>query len=90
LSAGFQDPLADVIRETPVRTVAGLRSKSLVALLDCWPSAARHDGNLSFGDEISHWSLFEAAVNATGLASLLNSINEKLEADAACNEGMVT
>jgi hypothetical protein len=77
------DAIADRIREAEVTSIAGLRAKCLVALLDFWPMFAGHDGNLSFDVAAnSHFSVFAATVAVTGLGDFVGEIDKRLKADA--------
>lgn len=73
--------LADLIRETDVESLAGLRSKTFVALWDCLPLSTEHDGSLSFEDEYLR-SLFNGAVAVTGLSEFVSSVCERFKNDA--------
>jgi hypothetical protein len=76
-------PLAELIRESEATSLAGLRAKTLVSMLDFWPGFADHDGNLSFDvAETSHYSIFSGAVAVTGLADFVGDIEKRLIADA--------
>jgi hypothetical protein len=79
-------PFAEIIRESEVTSIAGLRAKTLVSVLDFWPGLAGHDGNLSFDSvESSHFSLFSAAVAVTGLSGFVGEIEKKLKFDAGAS-----
>jgi hypothetical protein len=84
LSAIYEEmePLADLIRESGTETIEGLRAKTLVAIWDCQPICATHDGCFSFDNPESHWSLFSAAVAVTGLSDMVSAIDIRLQADA--------
>ena len=71
------EKLADSIRQTPVEGLGALRAKALVATFDCWPLGAS-DKTFSFGDEGSHWSLFDATLSLMGLNDLFFSIEDRL------------
>jgi hypothetical protein len=75
-------PLESLIRDAATITVEGLRAKMLVAVRDCLPIRATHNGYLTFEDDQSHWSLFNGAAAVTGLSETVASICERLEADA--------
>jgi hypothetical protein len=79
--AGQMAPFAELIRESEVTSLAGLRAKTLVSVLDFWPSIADHDGNFQF-DENSHYSLFAGAVAVTGLSGLVGDLEKRLLANA--------
>jgi hypothetical protein len=68
-------PLANRIRESEVTSLAGLRAKTLVSVLDFWPSFSGLVDN-------SHYSLFSTAVAVTGLSDLVGDIDKRLKADA--------
>jgi hypothetical protein len=77
------DPLAELIREAAVTSVAGLRAKTLVSIFDFWPSFAGHDGHFGFDvGPSSHYSLFSAAVALTGLGDFVGDLEKRLIADA--------
>jgi hypothetical protein len=78
------EPLAELIRNAEVTSLAGLRAKTLVSILDFWPVFADHNGNLSntFDTEGGHYSLFTGAVAVTGLGDLVRDIDERLAANA--------
>jgi hypothetical protein len=76
------EPLAGLIRDAETQTMAGLRAKALVAIFDCKPMCAKHDGYFTFTDEISHWSLFNGVIAVTGLSDLLDGYVELFERDA--------
>jgi hypothetical protein len=77
------DPLANLIRYTPTETVAGLRAKTLVAIWDCLPLGADHQGCFSFdNDDDSYRSLFHAAAALTGLSDMTSAIDIQLQIDA--------
>lgn len=71
------EKLADSIRQAPVEGLGALRAKALVAIFDCWPLEASAN-TFSFGDEGSHWSLFDALLSVTGLYDLFFSIEDRL------------
>lgn len=75
-------PLENLIRDAATTTVEGLRAKVLVAVHDCLPICATHDGLLNFEDAKSHWSLFNGALAVTGLSKIVAQIDERLQADA--------
>jgi hypothetical protein len=76
------EPLADLIRETASETIEGLRAKTLVAIWDCQPIFATHEGGFDFSNKDSHCSLFHAAVVATGLSEMVSAIDIRLQVDA--------
>jgi hypothetical protein len=77
------DPLAELIREAEVTSLAGLRAKTLVSIFDFWPSFAGHNGHFGFDiDPSSHYSLFAAAAALTGLSGLVGDLETRLLADA--------
>jgi hypothetical protein len=85
LSAIWQEmePLSDLIREAAAETIEGLRAKTLVAIWDCQPVCATHEGGFEFSDQRSHWSLFHAAVAVTGLSEMMvSAIDIRLQVDA--------
>jgi len=84
LSAIHQEmePLADLIRTSETVTIEGLRAKTLVAIWECQPMLATHDGCFDFDNPESHWSLFTAAVALTGLSDMVSSIDTRLQDDA--------
>jgi hypothetical protein len=84
LSAIWQEmePLSDLIREAAAETIEGLRAKTLVAIWDCQPACATHEGGFEFSDRRSHWSLFHAAVAVTGLSEMVSAIDIRLQVDA--------
>lgn len=84
LSAIWQEmePLSDLIREAAAETIEGLRAKTLVAIWDCQPACATHEGGFEFSDWRSHWSLFHAAVAVTGLSEMVSAIDIRLQVDA--------
>ena len=64
-------------------SVAGLRAKALVAILDFMPGFSQHDGNFSFDvSPSSHYSLFAGAVALTGLGDFVGNLEKRLIADA--------
>lgn len=71
------EKLADSIRSIPIESPDALRAKALVAIFDCWPVVASSN-TFSFGDEESHWSLFDALLSVTGLQDLFFSIEDRL------------
>jgi len=76
------EPLADLIRETASETIEGLRAKTLVAIWDCQPIYATHEGGFNFSKGDSHCSLFHAAVAITGLTEMVSAIAIRLQIDA--------
>ena len=76
------EPIANLIREAKVETLAGLRAKALVAIWEARPTCATHKGLLNFDDEISLWSLLNGVVAVTGLSGLYGSFIEQVESDA--------
>jgi hypothetical protein len=76
-----QRPLSDQIRESKVTSVAGLRAKTLVSILDFWPSIADRDNDFPFGQN-SHYELFDAAVAVTGLSGFVADVEKRLVASA--------
>jgi len=76
------EPIANLIREAKVESLAGLRAKALVAIWEARPTCAAHKGLLNFGDEISLWSLLNGVVAVTGLSGLYGSFIEQVESDA--------
>jgi hypothetical protein len=76
------EPIAQFIRDEDIVSLAGLRSKALVAIWDCRPTCASHGGYFDFGNTESHYSLFNAAVALTGLSDMVSSIDTRLQADA--------
>ena len=84
LSAIWQEmePLSDLIREAAAETIEGLRAKTLVAIWDCQPDCATHEGGFEFADRRSHWSLFHAAAAVTGLSEMVSAIDIRLQIDA--------
>jgi hypothetical protein len=85
MSALFEEmePFAETIRDADVTTIAGLRAKTLVAVWDNLPISADHDGNLCFEDERSHRSLFSGSVAVTGLSSMVDALQTRLQSDAS-------
>jgi hypothetical protein len=59
------EPIAELIRDSDIESLAGLRSKALVAIWDSRPTCAVHKGVLNFEDE---WSLHSLV---TGVSSPL-------------------
>jgi hypothetical protein len=84
LSAIYQEmePFADLIRSSGSETIEGMRAKLLVAIWDCQPMCATHDGCFDFNNAESHWSLFNAAVAVTGLSAMVSELETRLQADA--------
>jgi hypothetical protein len=84
LSAIYEEmqPLADLIGSSGAETIEGLRAKTLVAIWECQPMCASHDGHFDFDNPESHWSLFTAAVALTGLSDMVSALDERLQADA--------
>jgi hypothetical protein len=76
------EPIADSIRSSAAETIEGLRAKTLVAIWDCQPVCATHEGGFEFSNERSHWSLFHAAVTVTGLSEMVSAIDIRLQIDA--------
>jgi hypothetical protein len=76
------EPLSKLIREAAAETIEGLRAKTLVAIWDCQPDCATHEGGFEFSNERSHWSLFHAAVAVTGLSEMVSAIDIRLQVDA--------
>jgi hypothetical protein len=74
-------PLSDQIREAPVTSLAGLRAKTLVSILDFWPSIADRDSDFPFGQN-SHYELFDAAVAVTGLSGFVADVEKRLVENA--------
>lgn len=75
------DQLAELIRDTPITTIAALHAKVIVSIWNCWPCSALHDGCLTYLDEDSHLSLLNAAIDLTGLSDMVTRIEDRLEAD---------
>jgi hypothetical protein len=71
-------PFADVIREAEVTSVAGLRAKTLLSILDFWPVGADEENLCSELTETGHYSLFAGAVAVTGLSGLVGKIEKQL------------
>jgi len=76
------EPIADSIRSSGAETIEGLRAKTLVAMWDCLPMCATHEGGFEFENDESHWSLFHAAAAVTGLAEMVSAIDIRLQIDA--------
>jgi hypothetical protein len=76
------EPIAEMIKDADIQTLAGLRSKALVAIWDSRPIGATHDGCLNFEDEFSCYSMVTGAVAITGLSDLFGSFVEQVENDA--------
>ena len=76
------EPLANTIRNLASETIEGLRAKTLVAIWDCQPTFATHEGAFDFSNEDSHCSLFHAAVAVTGLSEMVSAIDIRLQIDA--------
>jgi hypothetical protein len=76
------EPVADIIRDAEITTIEGLRAKTLVAIWECQPVCASHDGHFDFDNPENHWSLFTAAVALTGLSAMVSTLDERLQADA--------
>ena len=71
-------PLADIIRESEVRSLAGLRAKTLLSILDFWPIGADDENFSSELTETGHYSLFAATAAITGLSGLVGDIEKQL------------
>ncbi len=71
-------PLADLIRESEVRSLAGLRAKTLLSIWGFWPLGADDENFSSELTETGHYSLFAASAAITGLAGLVGDIEKRL------------
>ena len=80
------EPLAELIRDTDIESLAGLRAKALVTIWDSRPIGADHDGSLTYDFEWSYRSLLAGAVAVTGLSDLFGSYVERIKADATEKE----
>lgn len=70
------EPIADAITASETSSLEGLRAKTLVMLFECRPSSC-DSGELDFAhDGDSTESLFRASVALTGLAPLVQEIEE--------------
>jgi hypothetical protein len=54
----------------------------MTEIFDCWPLQVSSHG-FGFGNQDSHWSLFDALLSLTGLHDLFFSIEDRLGAGTA-------
>ena len=71
-------PLAEIIRESEARSLAGLRAKTLLSIWDFWPLGADDEDFSSELTETGHYSLFAASAAVTGLSGLIGDIEKRL------------
>ncbi|WP_407174553.1 hypothetical protein [Bradyrhizobium sp. STM 3562] len=76
------NPIAELIRDAEIQSLAGLRAKALVAIWDCRPGVAEHTGDLNLDNEWSLYSLLTGTIAVTGLSDLFGSFVEQVRKDA--------
>src|SRR6266511_4766474 len=69
-------PLAEEIIAAPATSLAGLRTKALVALWEALPANASHDGAFDFPD--ASRSLFDAVAEMIGLMPMVRVLEARL------------
>ena len=73
------EPIAELIKDADIQSLAGLRAKALVAIWDSRPISAIHNGVLNFEDEFSCYSLVTGAPSpACRISSAPSSSNLKM------------
>ena len=75
------EPLSELIRDTEIQSIAGLRAKTLVAIWQTIPTSTSHDGCLEINDP-DLYSLLVASIAVTGLSDFFGWVVEQIEGDA--------